>query len=122
MKTTPATMEGSVEITVDSVTLPGDLSIPSGATSLVLFAHGSGSSRQSPRNRFVASVLQKDSIATLLFDLLTPREDTNHERRFDIELLTQRLEAVTAWVESQPDISSFPFGYFGASTGARPAR
>ncbi|HOC39043.1 MAG TPA: dienelactone hydrolase family protein [Thermodesulfobacteriota bacterium] len=121
MKTTSETMERSVEIRVDSITLPGDLSIPSGAGSLVLFAHGSGSSRRSPRNRFVASVLQKNSIATLLFDLLTPREDTNYEMRFDIEFLTQRLEAVTAWIESQPDISSFSIGYFGASTGAAAA-
>ncbi len=113
--------ERLVEIPVDSVVLTGDLTIPTFATSLVIFAHGSGSSRRSPRNRFVASVLQDASIGTLLFDLLTPEEDTDYEMRFDIELLTDRLEAVTLWVQAQPDLSSLPLGYFGASTGAAAA-
>jgi len=88
---------------------------------LAIFAHGSGSGRRSPRNRFVASVLRRDSIATLLFDLLTPQEDTDYEMRFDIELLTRRLEAVTLWAHARADLSALPIGCFGASTGAAAA-
>jgi dienelactone hydrolase len=113
--------ERSVEIPVDSAILLGDLVIPGITTALVIFAHGSGSSRLSPRNRFVASALQKDAMATLLFDLLTPEEDRDYDMRFNIELLTQRLEAATLWVAAQPDLAGFPLGYFGASTGAAAA-
>jgi dienelactone hydrolase len=117
----PEAAARAIEIPVDSLVLSGDLAIPTVTTSLVIFAHGSGSSRRSPRNMFVASVLQKSSIGTLLFDLLTEEEDTDYEMRFDIELLTERLEAVTLWVEAQPYLSSLPLGYFGASTGGAAA-
>ncbi|HVW07001.1 MAG TPA: dienelactone hydrolase family protein [Bryobacteraceae bacterium] len=109
-----------------SVTVPpglsGDLTIPEGATGIVLFAHGSGSSRLSPRNRYVASVLQKAGLATLLIDLLTPEEErVDHvtaQLRFDIGLLAERLLGATDWLHSEPDLSSLRIGYFGASTGA----
>lgn len=122
MRQTVKATEKLVQIPAsDSVVLPGDLVMPAVTTSLVIFAHGSGSSRRSPRNTFVASVLQHGSIATLLFDLLTPEEDIEYAMRFDIELLTQRLEAVTLWVEAHPELSVLPLGYFGASTGAAAA-
>ena len=113
--------ERSIEIPVDSAVLTGDLIIPTVTTSIVIFAHGSGSSRRSPRNRFVASVLQDASMSTLLFDLLTVEEDTDYEMRFNRDLLTERLEVATLWVQAQPDLSSLPLGYFGASTGAAAA-
>ncbi len=113
--------EKLVEIPVESAVLRGDLVIPPVITSLVIFAHGSGSSRFSPRNRFVASELHKGTIGTLLFDLLMPEEDTDYEMRFNIELLTRRLEAVTLWARAQSDLSALPIGYFGASTGAAAA-
>ena len=121
METSSSTLGKLVKIPVDSLVLSGDLAIPPSARSLVIFAHGSGSSRRSPRNRFVASVLQNASIGTLLFDLLTAREDTDYKMRFDIELLTGRLEALTLWVQTQPDLADLPIGYFGASTGAAAA-
>lgn len=111
----------AVKIPADSVSLTGDLIVPPRANSIVLFAHGSGSSRLSPRNTYVASVLQQAGIATLLFDLLTPEEDLNYATRFDIELLTTRLLAATEWIRQQPQISGFSIGYFGASTGAAAA-
>ena len=110
-----------VMIPVDRKTLRGDLTIPEDATGLVLFVHGSGSGRLSPRNRYVAEVLQKSGIATLLFDLLTPEEDQVYETRFNIPLLTRRLVAVTQWVEQQPNLTSLKLSYFGASTGAAAA-
>ena len=97
------------------------LHIPSNAEGLVLFAHGSGSSRLSPRNNYVASVLQRHGLATLLFDLLTENEDLVYETRFNIELLTNRLIAVTQWIKAQKDASALYLGYFGASTGAASA-
>ncbi len=106
-----------VKITADSVKLEGILTIPKDATALVIFAHGSGSSRLSPRNKFVAGVLQKSGIGTLLFDLLTTKEDEIYENRFDIPLLTSRLKAVTLWVKRQPETAKLKIGYFGASTG-----
>jgi putative phosphoribosyl transferase len=121
MSATVDTGERSVGIPVDSIVLPGDLTVPPTATSLVIFAHGSGSGRKSPRNRFVASMLQNSSIATLLFDLLTPEEDSGFEMRFDIELLTRRLEAVTLWARARAELSTLPIGCFGASTGAAAA-
>ena len=84
----------------------------------MVFAHGSGSSRHSPRNRYVAEVLNKAGLATLLFDLLTPAEERNRANVFDIELLARRLVDVTGWLAGQPDTASLPVGYFGASTGA----
>lgn len=103
----------------------GTLTRPAAARGLILFAHGSGSSRFSPRNRFVAGLLQKAGFATLLMDLLTEEEDEfdqlSGEYRFDIELLARRLIEVTGWVRSQPELASLPLGYFGASTGAASA-
>jgi dienelactone hydrolase len=111
----------TVKIPAGAVELTGDLVIPPHATALVLFAHGSGSSRLSPRNAYVASVLQQAGIATLLFDLLTREEDLNYETRFDIALLTRRLLAATAWVRQAQLTRAFSLGYFGASTGAAAA-
>ncbi len=110
-----------VQIPVGSVLLDGNLTIPSGAKGIVIFSHGSGSSRLSPRNQYVAKVLQEAKIGTLLFDLLTPNEDLNYETRFDIPLLTERLIKATDWVLHQKNIQHLPLGYFGASTGAASA-
>jgi dienelactone hydrolase len=115
------TSEHPVRIRVDSVTLQGVLAIPAGAPGVVLFAHGSGSSRLSPRNNFVAGVLRESGIGTLLFDLLTEEEDTVYETRFDIRLLTDRLTATTRWLTAQPNTRKLKVGYFGASTGAAAA-
>jgi putative phosphoribosyl transferase len=103
------------------VDLEGMLEIPERAVGLVLFAHGSGSSRLSPRNNFVAGVLRAAGVGTLLIDLLTPAEDRDYDRRFDIALLTQRLLDAARWVVSQPAIHELPLGFFGASTGAAAA-
>jgi pimeloyl-ACP methyl ester carboxylesterase len=103
------------------IALEGDLEVPERARGIVLFAHGSGSSRLSPRNQFVARVLREAGLGTLLFDLLTPREDAVYETRFDIDLLAQRLAAATAWMTRQPVAASLGVGYFGASTGAAAA-
>jgi putative phosphoribosyl transferase len=110
-----------VHIPADAVTLEGELILPLGGQGVVVFAHGSGSSRHSPRNTFVASVLQAAGLGTLLFDLLTRTEDTNYETRFDIALLTRRLVAATHWLQQQPKIKTLAVGYFGASTGAAAA-
>ncbi|NCD07890.1 MAG: alpha/beta hydrolase [Negativicutes bacterium] len=99
----------------------GSLVIPEGAKALVLFAHGSGSSRHSPRNNYVASVIRKNGLATLLLDLLTPAEDSNYETRFDIDLLAHRLFVATKWLQAQPETCTLSIGYFGASTGAAAA-
>lgn len=109
--------EKQVKIPVDSVKLDGILTIPKDTQALVIFAHGSGSSRLSPRNMFVAGVLQKAGIGTLLFDLLTAKEDEVYENRFDIPLLTGRLKAATLWAGEQPETAKLKIGYFGASTG-----
>lgn len=105
--------------------LPGDLTIPAGATGLVIFAHGSGSSRLSERNQRVAARLQAGGLATLLFDLLTPQEEAldaqTAQLRFDIALLAERLVSVTDWVRTQAATSGLRIGYFGASTGAAAA-
>jgi dienelactone hydrolase len=106
-----------VKISADSVKLDGILTIPKDARGLVIFAHGSGSSRLSPRNTLVASVLQKAGMGTLLFDLLTAEEDKVYENRFDIPLLTRRLKAATQWVKGRADTANLKIGYFGASTG-----
>lgn len=103
------------------VSIEGLLEIPEHAVGLVLFAHGSGSSRLSPRNNHVAGVLRQAGVGTLLMDLLTPAEDRDYDRRFDIALLTQRLLDATRWVVSQPATREMPLGFFGASTGAAAA-
>lgn len=110
-----------LDIPVGNVILKGDLVLPPEAIGIVLFAHGSGSSRKSPRNQFVAKVLQQAHIGTLLFDLLTPSEDENYQMRFDIELLTMRLMATTQWLSKQSYAQRQPLAYFGASTGAAAA-
>jgi putative phosphoribosyl transferase len=115
------TQEKLVHIPVDGVTLEGALAIPVQATGLVLFAHGSGSSRFSPRNNYVAGELRRAGLGTLLIDLLTRAEDQDYERRFDIALLTQRLVAVSKWLAAQSATASLPPGLFGASTGAAAA-
>ncbi|WP_374563053.1 dienelactone hydrolase family protein [Nitrosomonas sp.] len=111
----------SVKIPAGSATLNGELIMPPDAAGIVLFAHGSGSSRFSPRNTYVANVLQQHGIATLLFDLLTRAEDQDYDARFDIELLTERLLAATRWLQNNPATKSLKYGYFGASTGAAAA-
>lgn len=107
-----------VSIPIDSIKLEGILNIGEGANGIVIFVHGSGSSRLSPRNVFVAEVLEKAGLATLLFDLLTEEEDEIYENRFDIDLLTERLKAVTQWVKKNSATANLKIGYFGASTGA----
>lgn len=115
----------AVELQVTEGVLRGDLTIPAGATGIVLFAHGSGSSRLSPRNRQVAASLHDAGFATLLFDLLTSAEEEEDDLtaalRFDIELLADRLVVAREWVRAHPAAASLPLGYFGASTGAAAA-
>ncbi|MBI5827577.1 MAG: dienelactone hydrolase family protein [Deltaproteobacteria bacterium] len=113
--------EKFVHIKAGGVRLEGALVVPVGARGIALFAHGSGSSRKSPRNNFVAQVLQKAGLATLLMDLLTHEEDLDYERRFDIDLLATRLRDATVWVKKDADTSGLKIGYFGASTGAAAA-
>jgi dienelactone hydrolase len=110
-----------VLIALAGVTLAGTVGIPEAARGMVVFAHGSGSSRFSPRNTFVARVLRQGGIGTLLFDLLTEQEDRDYARRFDIPLLTQRLVEVTRWLQRQPAAQAAALGYFGASTGSASA-
>lgn len=110
-----------VRIPSDQVHIEGMLELPENALGIVLFAHGSGSSRHSPRNNYVASVLREAGIGTLLMDLLTAQEDMNYETRFDIPLLTHRLLDATRWVSHTPATHNLSIGYFGASTGAAAA-
>lgn len=110
-----------VEIKLDGLVLKGNLSIPENATGMVIFSHGSGSSRLSPRNNYVAKVLNEKGLATLLFDLLTEDEDRIYENRFNIDLITLRLIDVTQWVQNQEEGKDLVIGYFGASTGAASA-
>ena len=114
-------IERLVHVPADGVTLEGALVIPVEARGVVLFAHGSGSSRHSPRNNYVARVLQDGALGTLLIDLLTEREDATYETRFDIDLLARRLTATTEWFGEQPATQHLDMGYFGASTGAAAA-
>ncbi|XLS30679.1 dienelactone hydrolase family protein [Flavobacteriaceae bacterium M23B6Z8] len=111
----------NVEIKIDKLILPGVLTVPLQAKAIILFSHGSGSSRLSPRNNYVAKMLQKAGLATLLFDLLTLKEDFNYENRFNISLLTQRLIQVTKWIQEAEETSHLKIGYFGASTGTASA-
>ncbi len=117
--------ERAITLLSHGASLHGDLRLPDVPAGLVLFAHGSGSSRRSPRNRLVADVLLRSGVATLLFDLLTPQEEAvdvyTREHRFDIPLLTRRLSGATSWVLQQPSLRELPLGYFGASTGAAAA-
>lgn len=110
-----------VHIPVGLVRLEGILCVPPNIRGMVIFAHGSGSSRLSARNSFVAKEFHKRDIGTLLFDLLSEEEDLNYENRFDIHLLTQRLIASTEWLLKRPELKGIPIGYFGASTGAAAA-
>lgn len=123
--TAPWPEQRAVTLVADGVSLHGDLQLPDPCLGLVLFAHGSGSSRRSPRNRYVADVLASVGVATLLFDLLTPEEEAvdvhTREHRFDIPLLTRRLSGATGWVLRQEHLRDLPLGYFGASTGAAAA-
>lgn len=114
----PPVRDEEVAVPVGAAELAGRLTVPGHATAIVVFAHGSGSSRNSPRNRFVADVLNEAGTATLLFDLLTPEEERNRANVFDIGLLAHRLVGVTEWLATQADLASLPIGYFGASTGA----
>ena len=113
----PPLRDEEVRVAAGPVSVAGHLTIPEHPTGVVVFAHGSGSSRHSPRNRYVADVLNGAGLATLLFDLLTPEEERNRANVFDIELLARRLVDVTGWLAGQPDTASLPVGYFGASTG-----
>ncbi len=117
--------ERMVRIAAGLVLIEGNLSLPEGAGGIVLFAHGSGSSRFSPRNRYVAQLLNQARLATLLVDLLSPEEEAVDLRtaqlRFNIGLLAERLVAVTDWLVQQPDTRPLGIGYFGASTGAAAA-
>jgi pimeloyl-ACP methyl ester carboxylesterase len=114
-----------VSIQCGDAILAGDVSLPDNASALVIFAHGSGSSRRSPRNRAVARSFQREGLGTLLFDLLTPEEERLEQRtrhlRFDISMLANRLADVTRWTDSFGQLSELPVGYFGASTGAAAA-
>ncbi len=110
----------TMKVQLQDVTLEGNLLIPPGAKGLVIFAHGSGSSRLSPRNQFVAEHLRESDLGTLLIDLLVPKED-RVEERFNIELLAKRLVGITEWLRKQPEVRGLKIGYFGASTGAAAA-
>jgi dienelactone hydrolase len=110
-----------IDIPLSSATLKGDLIIPEKAIGIVVFSHGSGSSRLSSRNRMVAAEIQKQNIGTLLFDLLTEEEDQIYENRFNIDLLSNRLIETTEWLLQYKDTKNLPIGYFGASTGAASA-
>lgn len=114
-------LEQLVQIPLNGVALEGLLSLPAQAQGMVLFAHGSGSSRHSPRNNAVARVLHDKGVGTLLLDLLTLAEDLDYQTRFDIPLLTHRLLVATCWVRLQARTKDFRIGYFGASTGAAAA-
>lgn len=125
METLQAATEVAVQIPAEDAILQGDLAIPPQPHGLVIFAHGSGSSRHSPRNRYVAGVLQQSGLATLLMDLLTVDEEavdqyTRH-LRFDIPLLSGRLVAATDWAKDEEQVRGLNIGYFGASTGAAAA-
>jgi len=110
-----------IEIKLDDIHLKGNLRLAEFSKGIVIFSHGSGSSRLSVRNNYVANLLLKKGFSSLLFDLLTPQEDAVYENRFDTELLTERLLKVTKWVGHQKNTKHLPIGYFGASTGAASA-
>lgn len=111
----------TVKIPINDISIEGELCVPENSLGLVLFAHGSGSSRFSPRNAYVAKIFNHNKIATLLVDLLTWNEDIGYNRRFDIDLLTQRLIDITKWLRNYEETSKLQVGYFGSSTGAAAA-
>ncbi len=115
------TCKNEIQINLKDVELGANLAEPADAKALVIFAHGSGSSRLSPRNNFVADILNKHNMSTLLTDLLTAFEDQIYANRFDIALLSHRLVQVTEWASQQRNLAQLPVGYFGASTGAASA-
>src|SRR5690606_25006633 len=117
----PAGFDADVSIPAGPVTLAGRLTVPEGAKGLVVFAHGSGSSRHSPRNQYVAGVLNEAGLGTLLFDLLTVREEVDRANVFDIGLLADRLVAATRWLRTREEARGLAIGFFGASTGAAAA-
>lgn len=114
-------MEKLIQVKHGDVILEGMLKIPQGTQGIVLFAHGSGSSRLSPRNNFVANTLNEGGLATLLIDLLSKQEDEVYQTRFDIDLLTERLNIVIQWLKKQPHTQNLGLGIFGSSTGAAAA-
>jgi len=117
----PLLEEGLVQVGIGSIALDGNLLVPSGATGIILFAHGSGSSRFSSRNRYVASTLREGNLGTLLIDLLTPQEEARDnitgEHRFDIGMLADRLIGTVEWLRALPELRGKKIGLFGASTG-----
>jgi dienelactone hydrolase len=115
------TDQHAVTIPIGDVRLDGELVVPDGASGLAVFAHGSGSSRLSPRNNYVADTLRAHGLGTLLFDLLTETEDRTYETRFDIDLLTERLLGATRWLRGREGTADLRLGYFGSSTGAAAA-
>ncbi|HWG99892.1 MAG TPA: alpha/beta family hydrolase [Pilimelia sp.] len=117
----PADVPADVVVRTGSAQLPGELGVPAGASGVVVFAHGSGSGRRSPRNRHVAGVLREAGLGTLLFDLLEPAEAEHRRNVFDIALLAGRLADAVAWLRRQPGLGDLPVGLFGASTGAAAA-
>jgi putative phosphoribosyl transferase len=117
----PPGRDEEVKVSAGAVQLAGRLTVPGAAAGIVVFAHGSGSSRHSPRNRYVAAMLNQAGLGTLLFDLLTPGEELDRANVFDIGLLARRLADVTRWLRGQPGAAGLPVGYFGASTGAAAA-
>jgi pimeloyl-ACP methyl ester carboxylesterase len=119
--TESARYSDTTDVRISPLGLDGILGLPRPAGGIVLFAHGSGSGRSSPRNNHVAAALRSAGLATLLFDLLTEQEAADRSNVFDIELLAERLALATAWVEAQGATRSLPIGYFGASTGAAAA-
>ena len=125
MEKTKILDECPVKVTTSKVTLEGDLCIPSNASGVVVFAHGSGSGRRSSRNRYVGQVLRQSGLATLLFDLLTEEEEKSDVQtgryRFDIRLLANRLVSTMQWLKQNPETKDMNIGYFGASTGAAAA-
>lgn len=114
-------MSEILKLKVDDTSLEGELVTPEDASGLIIFSHGSGSSRFSPRNNFVAQYLQRNLFATFLFDLLTKEEDEKYSNRFNIELLSKRLVEVTRQLAKEQQLKHLPIGYFGASTGAASA-
>ena len=117
----PGIYKTTLNVRVDPAELKGDLAIPEGATGIVLFAHGSGSSRLSPRNQMVADFLNRKGIATFLFDLLSYSEDREYAKRFHLSMLTHRLTTVTKWLLQLEECRQLQPAYFGASTGAAAA-
>jgi putative phosphoribosyl transferase len=114
-------MNETLRIKIDDVFLEGELTIPESPLGLIIFSHGSGSSRFSPRNKLVSQFLNNNGFGTFLFDLLTQEEDQDYDLRFDIELLSSRLEEVTRYLLKLAELKNLAFGYFGASTGAASA-